>query len=76
MCGICGAVNLHGRPIPDLEQRLEVMNELIAHRGPDDAGLWTHELQHEQEQPDGAGDRDDLEADLHQIPCSAATAAA
>ena len=42
MCGICGAFDLTGRPIPDLERRLEVMNALIAHRGPDDAGVWMH----------------------------------
>jgi len=46
MCGICGAINLRGEPIPDLERRLEVMNELIAHRGPDDAGAWVHEHGH------------------------------
>ena len=38
MCGICGAINLRGEPIPDLPRRLEVMNDLIAHRGPDDDG--------------------------------------
>jgi asparagine synthase (glutamine-hydrolysing) len=42
MCGICGAIDLSGNPIPDLERRLEVMNALIAHRGPDDDGLWMH----------------------------------
>ena len=26
MCGICGAIDLPGKPIPDLEQRLEVMS--------------------------------------------------
>ena len=46
MCGICGAINLRGEPIPDLERRLEVMNELIAHRGPDDSGAWVHERGH------------------------------
>ena len=46
MCGICGAIDLTGRPIPDLERRLEVMNALIAHRGPDDDGLWTHPRGH------------------------------
>ena len=46
MCGICGAIDLTGRPIPDLERRLEVMNALIAHRGPDDDGLWTHHRGH------------------------------
>lgn len=46
MCGICGAIDLQGNPIPDLEHRLDVMNSLIAHRGPDDAGAWTHERGH------------------------------
>jgi asparagine synthase (glutamine-hydrolysing) len=46
MCGICGAINLRGNPIEDLERRLEVMSSLIAHRGPDDAGIWTHERGH------------------------------
>jgi len=46
MCGICGAIDVRGNPIPDLERRLEVMSSLIAHRGPDDAGVWTHERGH------------------------------
>src|SRR3954451_24342739 len=46
MCGICGAINLRGETIPELEARLEVMSELIAHRGPDDAGGWAHERGH------------------------------
>ncbi len=46
MCGICGAINLRGEPIGDLERRLEVMSGLIAHRGPDDAGAWVHERGH------------------------------
>jgi asparagine synthase (glutamine-hydrolysing) len=46
MCGICGAINLRGEPIPDLARRLEVMSELISHRGPDDAGAWMHEHGH------------------------------
>jgi asparagine synthase (glutamine-hydrolysing) len=46
MCGICGAISLRGEPIPDLSARLEVMNDLIAHRGPDDAGIWAHERGH------------------------------
>jgi asparagine synthase (glutamine-hydrolysing) len=46
MCGICGAIDLRGNPIEDLERRLEVMSSLIAHRGPDDAGIWTHERGH------------------------------
>ena len=46
MCGICGAIDVRGNPIPDLERRLEVMSDLIAHRGPDDAGIWAHERGH------------------------------
>jgi asparagine synthase (glutamine-hydrolysing) len=46
MCGICGAIDLRGNPIPDLARRLETMSGLIAHRGPDDHGIWTHERQH------------------------------
>ena len=46
MCGICGAIHLRGEAIPDLERRLEVMNDLIAHRGPDDSGVWVHERGH------------------------------
>jgi asparagine synthase (glutamine-hydrolysing) len=37
---------MRGEPIPDLERRLEVMNALIGHRGPDDEGVWTHERGH------------------------------
>jgi asparagine synthase (glutamine-hydrolysing) len=43
---MCGAINLRGEPIPDLERRLEVMNDLISHRGPDDDGVWMHERGH------------------------------
>ena len=46
MCGICGAINLRGDPIPDLAGSLEVMSDLIAHRGPDDDGVWVHERGH------------------------------
>ncbi len=46
MCGICGAINLRGEPIPDLPRRLEVMSDLIAHRGPDDEGFWIHDRGH------------------------------
>ena len=40
MCGICGAINLRGEPIPDSRDRLEVVSDLIAHQvarrlGPD-----------------------------------------
>jgi asparagine synthase (glutamine-hydrolysing) len=46
MCGICGAINLRGEPVPGLRRRLEAMNGLIAHRGPDDSGVWVHERGH------------------------------
>jgi asparagine synthase (glutamine-hydrolysing) len=42
MCGIAGAINLRGETVPDLTRRLDVMGELIAHRGPDDHGAWSH----------------------------------
>jgi asparagine synthase (glutamine-hydrolysing) len=46
MCGIAGIISLTGAPVANLERKLEVMNDLIAHRGPDDAGIWTHEHGH------------------------------
>jgi len=46
VCGICGAIDLRGNPVPDLGRRLEVMSSLIEHRGPDDAGIWMHERRH------------------------------
>lgn len=41
MCGIAGLVDLSGTPIRSLKARLQVMNTLLAHRGPDAEGLWT-----------------------------------
>ncbi len=39
MCGISG---IYGNPLPlDAAQRLQRMNDRIAHRGPDDEGLYT-----------------------------------
>jgi asparagine synthase (glutamine-hydrolysing) len=46
MCGICGAIDLSGKRIPDLGRRLEVMSALLSHRGPDDSGVWMHERGH------------------------------
>src|SRR5262249_24655177 len=40
MCGVAGIVNIKGRPIPDLQRRLELQSSLLAHRGPDGSGLW------------------------------------
>ena len=41
MCGIAGIVSLSGAPVDRLEPKLAVMNELLAHRGPDGQGIWT-----------------------------------
>jgi asparagine synthase (glutamine-hydrolysing) len=40
MCGISAIVSLGGAAIPDARARLEHMNALQAHRGPDGAGTW------------------------------------
>ena len=40
MCGIAGIIHFKHQPIPDLGNRLAVMNRLIAHRGPDDQGTY------------------------------------
>lgn len=43
MCGIAGAISPRGDSIPDLQRRLEVMNHLVRHRGPDGSGVWRRE---------------------------------
>lgn len=43
MCGIAGIVSLYNEPILDIEHYLNVMLNLIKHRGPDDYGIWIHE---------------------------------
>lgn len=40
MCGIAGMVALERKPVANLEKKLSVMNQLLAHRGPDGSGLW------------------------------------
>lgn len=42
MCGISGIINLRKQKIPDLNDRLVVMNQIQRHRGPDGHGTWTH----------------------------------
>jgi len=42
MCGICGLILANDHEQVDLE-RLVRMRDVIAHRGPDDAGCWHHE---------------------------------
>lgn len=44
MCGISGVFDLGLRPVPKLISKLKVMNTLLAHRGPDDQGIWSHSL--------------------------------
>ena len=38
MCGISGIVRKDGSPVE--EQRIRHMTDLVAHRGPDDSGLF------------------------------------
>ena len=45
MCGIAGIINLSMEAIPGLNRRLDVMNELQIHRGPDGKGIWQHPQQ-------------------------------
>lgn len=39
MCGICGYVNIDGRPVTD-NHVIEIMTESLFHRGPDDHGFF------------------------------------
>lgn len=41
MCGIAGIFSFRGES-PDLAGRVQVMNDLQAHRGPDGEGVWVH----------------------------------
>lgn len=41
MCGISGIFRLNGEKYDALRPHLEVMGELIRHRGPDGEGIWT-----------------------------------
>jgi len=43
MCGIAGIVNINSSEIGLLDKKLEVMNKLISHRGPDGSGKWFSE---------------------------------
>ena len=46
MCGIAGIADLGGQPVPRLGAGLNVMNRLLAHRGPDGQGTWLHSKGH------------------------------
>ncbi len=45
MCGIAGIFNTKGAKVNQIGNKLAVMNKLIAHRGPDDQGIWTNKEQ-------------------------------
>jgi asparagine synthase (glutamine-hydrolysing) len=42
MCGINGLISLNNQVIKDGELLIKSMNKAIAHRGPDDTGVWQH----------------------------------
>lgn len=46
MCGICGQTELNLSPISELTRKLQVMNHLQAHRGPDGERIWIHPNEH------------------------------
>lgn len=46
MCGISGFVSRTGRVIVNLTRKLELMNRLQKHRGPDGQGVWEHTNRH------------------------------
>jgi asparagine synthase (glutamine-hydrolysing) len=42
MCSIAGMLHLLDEQIPNIQNRLNTMNRLQAHRGPDGEGVWVH----------------------------------
>lgn len=46
MCGIAGVIGVEGKPVGHLASSLQVMNDLLRHRGPDGEGVWTHPRGH------------------------------
>lgn len=46
MCGIAAILNLDAKPVEALAPRLDLMNRLQSHRGPDGEGAWMHERGH------------------------------
>ena len=41
MCGVCGVVNINNHPVDP--QVIAAMMKRLAHRGPDDEGMWHHQ---------------------------------
>ncbi|MDP7399290.1 MAG: hypothetical protein QF541_20650, partial [Lentisphaeria bacterium] len=46
MCGIAGLIALDDRAVDGAARHLQVMNDLLSHRGPDDEGVWLHDNGH------------------------------
>ena len=44
MCGISGILDLNLEIIMDLNKKLEKMNIILKHRGPDGNGIWTNKF--------------------------------
>ena len=40
MCGISGIFNILNQPISQLNSKLDTLNNLLSHRGPDNSGIW------------------------------------
>jgi asparagine synthase (glutamine-hydrolysing) len=45
MCGIGGFYSLNSQALPSGANYLQVMGNLLAHRGPDDSGVWLSQKQ-------------------------------
>ena len=43
MCGISGIFSLNGKAIDNLENRINLMNKVLHHRGPDQSGIYISE---------------------------------
>lgn len=67
MCGICGIVNFSAHSF-STSHTLEKMNNLLAHRGPDDEGFALFNLQEQHNFSGAATPQKVMEADLSFIP--------
>ena len=43
MCGISGIYSLNGKVIENLENRIQLMTDMLHHRGPDQKGIYISE---------------------------------
>ena len=46
MCSIAGIYNFKRNKVQNIQKKMEVMNRLQKHRGPDGEGIWIHEDQY------------------------------